>query len=490
MQKLAPRINESDDLVLRPAGAEGTVGSGPSPVDETPELAFHTRRPHHKSRLGCAVCKKRRCDEKKPSCGRCEYRGATCVYEKPEQISRNRKSSSPRERGSSREHAEDVSSVRTASPVNIMISASNVVAETAIRTFLQGNNAHSGRPSGTETSWGSSSPQLVESLRHFDMFTSDTLGAPIARGIIKSKVLPLASSAPYLMHSIIATSISHLRHLQPITHNATHVSEAYHWQQAVTLFRKEMNAPIKLENMDSMISTCMMLAVLSYTSDSHDPSASWVFSPHAKTSWLFINGGLNSLMDTYAPVFAQSVWLPILVDAKDFTGSEFIQNPGRDGIAADFADLCCVNDSSTHKNNPYHEPLRTLTALMQLEFVSANYSRFVFFMRSIRGEYRELLKEKDPRALLILGHWFAILCGIDQWWIRDRVKLECRAVCTYLEHNDDSRIVKLLAFPAEACGYALSPQKPDMASLGLGENDLAFAPGPQFNISPLEYETP
>ena len=292
------------------------------------------------------------------------------------------------------------------------------------------------------------------------------------------------------MHSLIATSISHLRHLQPLNRNASRVSEAYHWQQAIQLFQREITSPVKLENMDSMISTCMSLTILAYTSDSDNPSASWVFSPIAKASWLFVNGGLNSLIDRYAPTFAQSIWMPVLRDANDFSGSDYIEKAGRDGIAEEFADLCDIDDSSTNENNPYHEALRILAALMQLDFVSANFSKFVCFMRSIRGEYRDLLQVKDPRALLILGYWFAILCGVDQWWVQGRVKLECKAVCTYLEHHDDPRIVNLLEFPAEACGYVLSSQNQDTGSFSLGESDTAFDLGAQFDTSAVEYDTP
>jgi hypothetical protein len=107
----------------------------------------------------------------------------------------------------------------------------------------------------------------------------------------------------------------------------------------------------------------------------------------------------------------------------------------------------------------------------------------------IRGNYRNLLLEKDPRALLILGYWFAILCKLNQWWIDDRAKLECRSICMYLEHNDDHRIVGLLEFPAEACEYALVTKGQHADLLGEG-GDLAFGPAPQGRISSVEYGTP
>lgn len=165
------------------------------------------------------------------------------------------------------------------------------------------------------------------------------------------------------------------------------------------------------------------------------------------------------LVDKYSPTIADSVWMPVMQDASDFTGSEQIQKSGRDNISDVFADLYGINNSSSSKNNPYHGRLRVISALLQLDFTSRNFIQFVFFLKMLRGDYGNLLQERDPRALLILSYWFAILCKIDQWWIHDRARLECRGMCEYLENNDDPRILNLLEFPAQACRYALASPK-------------------------------
>ncbi|KKK22566.1 hypothetical protein ARAM_007029 [Aspergillus rambellii] len=44
---------------------------------------YHSRRPHRKSRAGCAKCKQRRvkCDETRPHCRKCQKLGIDCTYE-------------------------------------------------------------------------------------------------------------------------------------------------------------------------------------------------------------------------------------------------------------------------------------------------------------------------------------------------------------------------------------------------------------------------
>ena len=91
-------------------------------------------------------------------------------------------------------------------------------------------------------------------------------------------------------------------------------------------------------------------------------------------------------------------------------------------------------------------------------------------MGRIRPEFYALLRTRDPRALVILAYWFALMCGggggggggVRQWWIVGRVKSECVAICSYLKHNhccatDDPRIRALLHFPARLCGVDLGP---------------------------------
>lgn len=52
---------------------------------------MRTRRAHHKSRNGCATCKKRRvkCDEKGPPCGNCKIKSLECLFPEPPRSSDN-----------------------------------------------------------------------------------------------------------------------------------------------------------------------------------------------------------------------------------------------------------------------------------------------------------------------------------------------------------------------------------------------------------------
>ncbi|KUJ18778.1 uncharacterized protein LY89DRAFT_504603 [Mollisia scopiformis] len=50
--------------------------------DETRRKKLHTRRPHRKTKTGCATCKKRKrkCDEQRPECENCIKHSLNCDY--------------------------------------------------------------------------------------------------------------------------------------------------------------------------------------------------------------------------------------------------------------------------------------------------------------------------------------------------------------------------------------------------------------------------
>lgn len=78
-------------------------------------------------------------------------------------------------------------------------------------------------------------------------------------------------------------------------------------------------------------------------------------------------------------------------------------------------------------------------------------------MGRLLPDFVNLLAAKEPRALLIMSYWLALMCtSVDEWWVGPRVTLECRAISMYLEACGDRRIIELLDFPARSCGYKVT----------------------------------
>lgn len=263
-----------------------------------------------------------------------------------------------------------------------------------------------------------------------------------------------AIKCPYLMHAVLAGTVKHLNRLSP-GHKEHSIAETHHWQQALTLFQKELNSPLGLHNMDAVLSTCMVLAIMSFSAEEFNPSKSWVFSPEPSAmNWLSIQSGLKSILIETKPYLHHSIWIPVFEESDDEEGTYADERPGTVGLPNEWVDLCEIDARSTVENNPYHAPVRLLAPLLNIEPGIHTFSKLVPFMGRIRLEFFQLLQSKDPRALLIISYWFGMMCSVEQWWILDRVRSEGIAICMFLEGHPDPRIRALLECPARACGYS------------------------------------
>ena len=99
------------------------------------------------------------------------------------------------------------------------------------------------------------------------------------------------------------------------------------------------------------------------------------------------------------------------------------------------------------------ELVARLHVLLHLDVTDHDIDGFLSFMMSITDTFVTRLKQKDEKAILILGYWCALFGRLDQWWITSSAKIECTRICAYLAGSPDARTQALLKFPASLCGY-------------------------------------
>lgn len=253
------------------------------------------------------------------------------------------------------------------------------------------------------------------------------------------------------MHTLIAVTTTHLCRIVP-DNTRYKLAESYHWQEAITQYSNEVNSVIGLHNMDGLFSACLLMTVHSFTLEEYNPRDSWVFSDDPQAlNWLMLQGGLRYLLYRTQPWLERSMWW----DTRENIPFEDHRS-GRVGLHPELADVCGIDDSTTEETNPYLWPLRMLSLLLMLERTILNFPKYTTFMGRLLPEYFDQLLKKDPPALIVLSWWLALICSVKLWWMDARVRSECVAICMFLENNcEDSRILKLLEFPAEQCGYSL-----------------------------------
>ena len=262
----------------------------------------------------------------------------------------------------------------------------------------------------------------------------------------------------HLMHAVLAVSATQLRRLETNNHHIR-LAEIQHWQCALFSFRAALYHPFTRDNCDAILLSSILLNLMSFSfipGRDLSPSGSWVFSSSPqKLNWLYIQLGLRHLLEQTKPFHVESRLIPIFLASDDEQRTFSDERPGIQGLPGNFVEVCGLNERSTPENNPYHLPLRLLTPLLELEPCDKNMFKFLHWFASVDDKFASLLQQKDQPALLLFSYWLGMLCELNQWWCYERARRECIAVCMFLKHKGNNDIMRLLDYPARACGYAL-----------------------------------
>ena len=402
----------------------------PKGQDEAAERPFIPRRMHRKSRGGCLGCKRRRvkCDEGKPQCGKCTRTNAECIYTT---------GTSPK--------TLFVDERTPASPTADMYSMSVDLVETNLDGLLD------------MTSDLSISTEPVRLLQHFQAFTSLTLGSSRCKEVMHSFVAQKAWQYPYLMHIVMAMSSAHLKRLfadasQLRFHQQYSMTEATHWQTGLQLYREQISNPRK-PDFDATIATTFLTIIFTFSLDDEVPLDAYANQEDEKF-WHAINplaatGGFRAISGLFGEFMNDSIWRSVLMGSDDgqgtFSNGEL---SGIEGLPIAFIELCDLDDTSNGENNMYHHVVRLLTPLLHLEPKEDNFTKLMAFIGRTWPNFKPLIIGRDPRGLLLLSYWFALLRQVGQWWVTKRAKTECMAIVHHLSQLQNADITALLAFPA------------------------------------------
>ena len=296
----------------------------------------------------------------------------------------------------------------------------------------------------------------VRILQHFQTITSLTLGSTKCRDVMHSFVAQKARQYPYLMHIVLAVSAAHLKRLHDniYLHNLRlkySIAEAAHWQTGLQLYQEELsNAK---PDFDATIATTFLTVIFTFSLDDEIPSDAYMGDNNDKFSHainpMAATSGFRALRDVFGEFMYSSIWRSVLRGSDDdygtFSNGDQI---GIDGLPPAFVDLCDFDASTNSKNNEYYYIVRLLTPLFLLEPNFENFTKLMAFAGRAWPAFRPLVHRKDPRGLLLLAYWFALLKQVDQWWVMQRGKTECMAIVNYLSQLEDPKINALLPFPA------------------------------------------
>ena len=260
------------------------------------------------------------------------------------------------------------------------------------------------------------------------------------------------------MHMVQAITALHDRILSPNLNYRQTRAELYHASRAAALVNVKLSEPLQPDDRDPLWATAALLGIAAMSwMDASCVEEAFPLTPRKSTDldWIRISKNKAAVFNLTNPLRMGSRFKHVAEeqqryhDAAEITLAKLgIQDlPGR------LLDLCEVDKLSTVDSNRYLLALHGLGPAMAVESTRANLLVLLGFLGRMSDEFQELLKERDPRALLLLAFWYAKVKGA-MWWLDRRSVLEGQAICMYLEryHADETEILDLLSYPKSQFG--------------------------------------
>lgn len=237
--------------------------------------------------------------------------------------------------------------------------------------------------------------------------------------------------------------------------------ELYHASRAAALFNAKLSQPLQPQDRDPLWVTAALLGIAAMCwMEASSVEDAWPLTTRKSTdlNWIHISRSKAAVWDLTDPMREGGRFNLVaqeqLRDQKKSISSA--SKLGLDELPLRLLDLCEVDERSTAESNQYYSALMGLAQAMGVESNRANILVLLGFLGRMSDNFQGLLNEKDPRALLILAYWYGKVHG-TMWWLDRRSKLECEAICKYLEryHPQEAEILDLLSYPKMRCGLLL-----------------------------------
>ncbi|KAF5709232.1 hypothetical protein FGLOB1_6007 [Fusarium globosum] len=361
------------------------------------------RRSHRKSRNGCGACKQRhmKCDESRPICLNCKIsnRGSQCIF-----INIGQQPSPPQ-----------TSSVDTPSPFHLT-SHQSPAGPTSISLSPAQSLSSDLTAVGDTPVRGD-----LFNLNHFALYhhlltNRHTITSidPSHESII-SHTMDYALKAPYLINQLLALSALHLSNppslRQPYYQLATSLQT-----RALALFNEERQE-LSEESCVPMFLFSSLVGVHVLCDTLQGPRESFGAVLDRFITYLSIHRGVRAVTKHSWHTIKNSGLAPILQQIEDAF-------PARDNEMEATAILHRMIDSNASLSSAtkYHNAASTLQRSFSLHAAlnQPNRRRFdaaIAFCLDVDDEYLELLKKRQPEALVILAFFAVLLHWNRSTWI-------------------------------------------------------------------------
>lgn len=234
------------------------------------------------------------------------------------------------------------------------------------------------------------------------------------------------------------------------------ITAAFHWSRGAALLNRKLSADIEPSHRDALWACAGLLGALAFLSlHAKTPEEVWPIRPSSRTDldWLKMCEGKKEIWKIADPSRTDSIFYQTGPDFTRFSSPRSAPRPDLQELPPELLQLCKFDDASTRDQNPYLAPASFLAHIINLDGSTENIGIFLSFLGCLPQDYKQLLRQKDPAAMLVLAYWYAKMCQCQQWWIWRRACLEGQAICMYLRryHSGDKNILDAIQYPESIC---------------------------------------
>jgi hypothetical protein len=262
---------------------------------------------------------------------------------------------------------------------------------------------------------------------------------------------------PFLMHIALGFTLMHDRHLISSPPHPPSIAELAHFARGTALFNSKLSGPLTPSEKDAIwgASTLLGSSTLAHI-DAVSLEQAWPLRKPSESDldWLRMYNGKREIWRIADPTRLNSCLRLMGQEVDKFLKEISITEPGLKQLPGELRQLLGLQGHINLSSNPYRIPANILNNLMLMESSRTSILAFISFAILMRADFKQLVVDKDPCALILLAYWLAEFSQHPAWYVWRRSILECQAICLYLDryHGDIQHLDIILEHPRRICG--------------------------------------
>ncbi|KFY86023.1 hypothetical protein V500_07951 [Pseudogymnoascus sp. VKM F-4518 (FW-2643)] len=400
-----------------------------------PRKETRIRKSFGKSQRGCSACLKKhtKCDESRPRCLKCIKYSRICTYgetdpskewqrnivtfnasELSEELSKNTSVKSKRQpRSTSDGDSSEVTIVRPHEPSEVPRGVPTLAGE-----------GYSGRD--------------VQALSHFAVVTAgDLIGS---RRIWTQEGIQLAFTNDFLMHAILMTGASHLQRLNPEMNQDCKALSTKHLHHSLRSFRNALSSRTYVENnFEAVLATTFLFLMQACSNPIFDPENPTIDAMLQHASGLF------DIIRYHHHQAAFTIFQPICTP-KLVRAAMPDSGPAR-GLVQMIESHALGYGTPDPKAKFYMGVIKSLAPVLDAVISRPPFGGappnalllyFIHWLSFLPPEFVVLVNSYDPKALVIMAHYYAVVAFVlsnwksGWWWLRDRPEYMIKNIAAFV----------------------------------------------------------